>query len=102
MLVPRRLQEQAKEAGRQLPVLTMVGPRQAGKTTLVKMTFPGKPYCCLENPDVRAFANNGPRGFLASVKGGAILDEIQRAPDLLSCLQGMVDNDAGISSTTAR
>ncbi len=75
----------------QYPVMTLTGPRQSGKTTLAKALFPDKPYVTLEDPDVRRFATGDPRGFLAQYSGGAIFDEIQRAPELTSYLQGMVD-----------
>lgn len=78
----------------QYPVLTLTGPRQSGKTTLAKTLFPAKPYVTLEDPDVRRFASDDPRGFLAQYAGGAIFDEIQRAPELPSYLQGMVDANA--------
>lgn len=71
--------------------VAVVGPRQSGKTTLCKTVFPGKPYVSLENPDVLEFANNDPRGFLGQFKNGAILDEIQRAPQLFSYLQQILD-----------
>jgi hypothetical protein len=77
----------------QYPVLTLVGPRQSGKTTLTKALFPNKPYVTLEDPDQRRFANDDPRGFLAQYAGGAVFDEIQRAPELSSYLQGLVDAD---------
>jgi predicted AAA+ superfamily ATPase len=92
MKLKRALADQVIRASREVPVVTIVGPRQAGKTTLARMTFPDKAYRSLENPDDRAFAVDDPRGFLASVADGAILDEIQRAPHLLSYLQGMVDD----------
>ncbi len=57
-----------------------VSPRHSGKTTLAKAAFPGKPWVSLEDPDTRGFAIDDPRGFLAGLRGGAILDEIQRAP----------------------
>ncbi|MFQ5652770.1 MAG: ATP-binding protein [bacterium] len=73
------------------PVVAVFGPRQSGRTTLVQMTFPDKPYRSLEDPDIRLAAEADPRGFLADFPHGAILDEIQRLPFLLSYIQGMVD-----------
>ncbi len=75
------------------PVLIITGPRQSGKTTLSRMLAPDSPYFSLEDPDVRAFATDDPRAFLRQSAGGAILDEIQRVPDLFSYLQGVVDAD---------
>lgn len=77
----------------QYPVVTLTGPRQSGKTTLCRESFDHKPYVNLESPDVRQFALDDPRGFLAQYRDGAILDEIQRAPELVSYLQPMVDED---------
>ncbi|MCY7305372.1 MAG: ATP-binding protein [Rhodoferax sp.] len=76
------------------PVLALTGPRQSGKTTLARLTFPAKPYLSLEDADTRARALADPRGFFASLPDGAILDEVQRAPELLSYLQGVVDTRA--------
>jgi predicted AAA+ superfamily ATPase len=73
------------------PIVAITGPRQAGKTTLVKAVFEGKPYVSLENPDEREFAQNDPKRFLARFPNGAVLDEVQRCPSLLSWLQGLVD-----------
>lgn len=81
------------ELAGQYPVVTVTGPRQSGKTTLCRATFPEKPYVNLEAPDTREFARSDPRGFLAAYKNGAILDEIQRVPELLSYLQPMVDEN---------
>ena len=64
-----------------------VGPRQSGKTTLGRHTFPGKPYVSLENLDEREIANNDPNAFLTRYPNGAVLDEVQRAPLLLNYLQ---------------
>lgn len=69
----------------------VVGPRQSGKTTLVKQTFPHKPYVSLENPDERLLASQDPRAFLNRFPEGAILDEIQQVPLLLSYLQEILD-----------
>ncbi len=90
-MVRREISEELLESAAEYPVVTVLGPRQAGKTTLVRMTFPDKPYVSLEDPDVRLAAQADPRGFLRSVGEGAILDEVQRLPSLLSYLQGMVD-----------
>jgi predicted AAA+ superfamily ATPase len=73
------------------PIVAITGPRQAGKTTLAKAVFEGKPYVSLENPDEREFAQNDPKRFLARFHNGAVLDEVQRCPSLLSWLQGLVD-----------
>lgn len=72
--------------------LAVTGARQSGKTTLVKDIFRDKPYVSLENPDTRTFALEDPRGFLSNYPNGAILDEIQRVPDLFSYLQEVLDN----------
>lgn len=71
--------------------MAITGPRQAGKTTLAKSTFPDKPYVSLEDLDTRAFAAEDPRGFLARFPEGAIVDEAQRCPALFSYLQTRVD-----------
>ena len=75
------------------PVIAVTGPRQSGKTTLARETFPDKPYLSLEDPDELMSAQDDPRGFLARFPDGAVLDEVQRAPELLSYLQGIVDSD---------
>ena len=72
-------------------MVTLTGPRQSGKTTLVKMMFPDYDYRSLEEPDHRAFALEDPRGFLSQFAEKVILDEIQRAPDLFSYIQTIVD-----------
>jgi predicted AAA+ superfamily ATPase len=75
------------------PVVLMDGPRQSGKTTLTQAAFPDKAYVTLEPLDTRDFARTDPRGFLSQYRGGAIIDEVQHAPDLLSYLQAEVDRD---------
>lgn len=72
-------------------VVAVIGPRQSGKTTLVKDVFADKPYVSLENLDTRNFALTDPRGFLDKYKDGAIFDEIQRTPEIFSYLQQVVD-----------
>jgi len=75
------------------PVITITGPRQSGKTTLAKAIFSDKPYASLEDPDVRVTARDDPRSFLERFPDGAVLDEVQRCPDILSYLQTAVDED---------
>lgn len=75
------------------PAVALTGPRQAGKTTLAQAVFPDKPYRSLEDPDQREFALSDPRGFLAQFPDGAILDEVQRSPELFSYLQTRLDAD---------
>jgi uncharacterized protein len=75
----------------QYPVVTLTGPRQSGKTTLCHKIFPDMAYANLESPDVREYASSDPRGFLAAYTNGVIIDEIQRVPQLVSYIQGIVD-----------
>ena len=76
---------------RSTPVVAVTGPRQSGKTTLVRKAFPGKHYVSLEDLDEREFATDDPRGFLGRYPDGAILDEVQRCPELFSYLQTRLD-----------
>lgn len=80
------------------PVVAVTGPRQSGKTTLVRSTFPKKTYISLEDPDQLEYALADPRGFLARLPEGAILDEVQRAPSLFSYLQTRVDLEKRMGS----
>jgi len=91
MPVKRTIQAKLSELSRHFPVVTVTGPRQSGKTTLCKMAFASKPFTSLENPDVREYARTDPRGFLREHASGAVLDEVQRVPELLSYLQTDVD-----------
>jgi predicted AAA+ superfamily ATPase len=91
IMIARTLTSTLKTLAGQYPVVTITGPRQSGKTTLCRNAFPDKPYINLESPDLRQFAVSDPRGFLAAHPEGAILDEIQRTPLLLSYLQPLVD-----------
>jgi predicted AAA+ superfamily ATPase len=93
-MIRRTLQGKLRELARHFPAVTVTGPRQSGKTTLCRATFPSHAYVSLEAPDVREFARTDPRGFLAPLRDGAILDEVQRVPSLLSYLQPEVDADA--------
>jgi uncharacterized protein len=88
----RDIETELKELAKQYPIVTVIGPRQSGKTTVVKHAFPKKLYANLEFPDIREMAISDPRGFLEQFPDGAILDEIQRAPQLLSYIQPLVDN----------
>lgn len=92
-MIERNIRPVLDRLAQQYPVLTITGPRQSGKTTLAKASFPDKPYASLEDPDVRRFATEDPRGFLAAYPQGAILDEIQHAAHLPPYLQTMVDAD---------
>lgn len=74
------------------PVIAITGPRQSGKTTLARSTFPDKPYLTLEDPDTRMLAESDPRGLLAGYPEGLILDEAQRSPQIFSYLQSFVDD----------
>jgi len=75
------------------PIVTVLGPRQAGKTTLVRNVLPEYDYVSLEDPENRALATEDPKAFLKRYPGKTIFDEIQRTPNLLSYLQGVVDNE---------
>lgn len=90
-MLQRLLKDRLRAAVKKYPVAAVVGPRQSGKTTLVRRTFPRKAYVSLENPDTRAFALEDPRRFLGRYPRGVILDEAQRAPDLFSYIQTIAD-----------
>ena len=76
------------------PIVTVLGPRQAGKTTLVRNVLPKYDYVSLEDPENRELAIEDPKAFLKRYPGKTIFDEIQRTPNLLSYLQGIVDNES--------
>ncbi len=92
-MIERAATKQVISLASQFKSLAIVGPRQSGKTTLAKYVFKTKPYVSLENPDTRQFAGNDPRGFLDQYPKGAVLDEIQRAPDIFSYLQQILDDN---------
>lgn len=92
-MIARTLEPRLRYLASKFPIVTMTGPRQAGKTTLCRAVFPSHPYVSLEAPDVQAFARQDPRGFLNQYREAAVLDEIHRVPELLSYLQPMVDAD---------
>lgn len=92
MIINRELRKILVTYSREFRAVLIVGPRQSGKTTLAKSVFhPAKPYVSLENPDERLLAHSDPRAFLARFPKGAILDEVQRAPELLNYLQEILD-----------
>lgn len=92
-MIEREITPRLIELFQQYPFVTVTGPRQSGKTTLCRSAFPHLAYVNLEAPDQREFAESDPRGFLARLDGGAILDEIQRVPSLLSYLQVIADEE---------
>lgn len=75
------------------PIVTLLGPRQAGKTTLAKSICHGADYANLEVPETREFAHSDPKAFLAQFSGQVVIDEIQRVPSLLSYIQDIVDRE---------
>lgn len=91
-MIPRHLEPALLRAASTSPVVTLTGPRQSGKTTLLRAAFPEYRYQSLEAPDTRAWTRSDPRGFLAQADR-MVLDEVQRAPDLLSYIQVLVDED---------
>jgi uncharacterized protein len=92
-MIKRLLESKLRELASYYPVVLMTGPRQSGKTTLCQVSFPDHTYVSLEALDVREFARTDPRGFLAQYAKGAILDEVQQTPEILSYIQVVVDRD---------
>ncbi|MEQ1879924.1 MAG: ATP-binding protein [Burkholderiales bacterium] len=92
-MIRREIESVLRGLLRGFPIVTVTGPRQSGKTTLARTVFADKPYLSLEDPDVRRMAFEDPRSFLGRLRDGAVLDEIQRAPELFSYLQTQVDSD---------
>jgi predicted AAA+ superfamily ATPase len=91
-MIERVAAKKLKQLTTKFPVVGLLGPRQSGKTTLAKELFPKKPYLSFENQDTMLLAKRDPRAFLSTYKNGAVFDEIQRVPELLSYLQEIVDN----------
>lgn len=90
-MIPRALTAKLLSLAKLFPAITLTGPRQSGKSTLVRETFPDYRYVSLENEDTRAIALDDPRAFLSRYDNRVILDEVQRAPSLFSYLQGVID-----------
>ena len=96
-MIKRNAENELRNLAAQFKAIALTGPRQSGKSTLVRYVFNDKPYVSLENPDSRRFALEDPRGFLHSYRDGAVIDEVQRVPELFSYLQQMLDetNESG-------
>jgi predicted AAA+ superfamily ATPase len=96
MMIEREITKELLMLLKEYPIVTVIGPRQAGKTTLVRKVLLDYSYVSLENPENRQIATDDPKAFLKRYSGKTIFDEIQRTPHLLSYLQGIVD-DEGIN-----
>lgn len=90
-MINRKITEIIRSYLSKYPIITLTGPRQSGKTTLLKQIFPGYRYVSLENPNIRTFANDDPVAFLKEYDSQVILDEVQQVPQLFSYLQTIVD-----------
>jgi uncharacterized protein len=95
-MIERTIKSKMQSLADKFQVITLTGPRQSGKTTLVKDAFSSLPYVSLETPDIRQIALADPRGFLSNYPNGAVLDEVQNTPELFSYIQGIVDEDRGV------
>jgi predicted AAA+ superfamily ATPase len=91
-MIQRTLEKQILKVAKGFPAIAIMGPRQSGKTTLAKKAFPHLPYISLEDLSQRSYAQKDPKGFLSALKDGAILDEVQRVPELFSYLQEILDS----------
>lgn len=91
MFINRNISDLILDYLKYFPVVCVTGPRQSGKTTLIKKLFPEYHYFTFEDPENLLAFQNDPKGFLKSIKSGAVLDEAQNIPELFSYLQGIVD-----------
>ena len=89
--IERTMAKAIKDAAKYFPVITLTGPRQSGKSTLLRHLFSDAPYFSMEDVAFREVALEDPKGFLSQFPESVIIDEVQRAPDLLSYIQGIVD-----------
>lgn len=98
MIIHRQLSSKIQLLSEKFPIVTVTGPRQSGKSTLLRAQFPDYRYVSLENPDMRSFATEDPNGFLKTYDNHVIIDEAERVPKLFSYLQTHVDevNDTGM------
>ena len=90
-MIPRALEGKIKSLAQKYPAVTLTGPRQSGKSTLLKAAFQDYRYVSLEDPDIRLFAQEDPRGFVQTYPDKVIIDEAQRVPQLFSYLQTHID-----------
>lgn len=90
-MIQRELSQLLRDMASKMPIISITGPRQSGKTTLARLTFPDYAYVNLENPDTLEAAVSDPRLFLSQFQSGVIIDEAQRYPDLFSYIQTASD-----------
>lgn len=93
MMVRRNITDKILSMGNKFPIVTLTGPRQSGKSTLLKTVLPDYNYVSMEDPDNRLFALDDPRGFIKTYPDKTIIDEVQRVPELFSYLQTHVDHE---------
>ncbi len=91
-MIERTLKIKLLDLINKYPIVTLTGPRQSGKSTLLRASFPDYKYVSLEDPDMRLFSTEDPRGFLATYPDKTIIDEVQRVPSLFSYIQTHTDN----------
>ena len=92
-MILRQIAQELAATANEFPVVTIIGPRQAGKTTLARMQFPNHAYANLEAPDIRMLAISDPHAFFSQFPPPVIIDEIQRVPELLSTIQVLADSN---------
>ena len=92
-MITRILGSQISSMAKKMPVIAVTGPRQSGKSTLIKYLFPEYNYFNLEDIELRQFALTDPKGFLSNAGKKTIIDEVQYAPDLLSYIQVIIDEE---------